>query len=38
LCDSPRDDARGSSGMEQGEFDRGIERLIGGADDVDASE
>ncbi len=33
-----RDDARGASGMEQGEFDRGIERLIGGADDVDAGD
>jgi integrase len=34
-----RDDVRGSSGTEQGEFDRGIERLIGGgADEVDAGD
>ena len=32
-----RDDARGSPGMEQGEFDRGIERLIGG-EDVDGGD
>jgi hypothetical protein len=33
-----RDEAQGSSGMEQGEFDRGIERLIGGAEDVDGGD
>ena len=33
-----RDDARASSGMEHGEFDRGIERLIGGAEDLGAGD
>jgi hypothetical protein len=33
-----RDDARGSARIERGEFDRGIERLIDGAEDVDAGD
>ena len=33
-----RADTRGSSAMESGDFDRGIERLIGGAGDVDAGD